>query len=118
MNGGGNQTALVWSDADENQVYQLTASLYDEASGTWSSKVLLSDSEESIFRPSGYYNADGEMEVLYRKGSTIGAGKLYAMQLAPKPDVEIVDAYIEDSTEIPGERTVIYTVVRNLGTER
>lgn len=118
VNGGGNQTALVWSDADENQVYQLTASLYDEASGTWSSKVLLSDSEESIFRPSGYYNADGEMEVLYRKGSTIGAGKLYAMQLAPKPDVEIVDAYIEDSTEIPGERTVIYTVVRNLGTEK
>ena len=118
VNGGGNQTALVWSDADENQVYQLTASLYDEASGTWSSKVLLSDSEESIFRPSGYYNADGEMEVLYRKGSTIGAGKLYAMQLAPKPDVEIVDAYIEDGTEIPGERTVIYTVVRNLGTEK
>ena len=118
VNGGGNQTALVWSDVDENQVYQLTASLYDEASGTWSSKVLLSDSEESIFRPSGYYNAEGEMEVLYRKGSTIGAGKLYAMQLAPKPDVEIVDAYIEDGTEIPGERTVIYTVVRNLGTEK
>ena len=118
VNGGGNQTALVWSDADENQVYQLTASLYDEASGTWSSKVLLSDSEESIFRPSGYYNAEEEMEVLYRKGSTIGAGRLYAMQLAPKPDVEIVDAYIEDGTEIPGERTVIYTVVRNLGTEK
>ena len=118
VNGEGNQTALVWSGVDENQVYQLTASLYDEASGTWSSKVLLSNSEESIFRPSGYYNASGEMEVLYRKGSTIGEGKLYTMQLTPKPDVEIVDAYIKDGTEIPGERTTIYTVVRNLGAEK
>ncbi|MEY8427503.1 DUF6273 domain-containing protein [Lachnospiraceae bacterium 46-15] len=118
VNGEGNQTALVWSSVDENQVYQLTASLYDEASGTWSSKVLLSDSGESIFRPNGYYNADGEMEVLYRKGSSIGAGKLYAMQLTPKPDVEIVDAYIKDGTEIPGENTTIYAVVRNLGTEK
>ncbi len=118
VNGEGNQTALVWSSVDENQVYQLTASLYDEMSGRWSSKVLLSDSGESIFRPSGYYNADGEMEVLYRKGSAIGAGKLYAMQLAPKPDIEIVDAYIKDGTEIPGENTTIYAVVRNLGTEK
>ncbi len=118
VNGEGNQTALVWSSVDENQVYQLTASLYDEMSGRWSSKVLISDSGESIFRPSGYYNADGEMEVLYRKGSAIGAGKLYAMQLAPKPDIEIVDAYIKDGTEIPGENTTIYAVVRNLGTEK
>lgn len=57
------------------------------------------------------------MEFLYRKGDTSKAGSLYALQVAQAPDLEIVNAYIEDGTEIPGETTKVFAGVRNLGTK-
>ncbi len=118
VNGDNKETAIVWSGVDKEQVYQLAACLYDSTSGKWSRQVILSDSEENIFRPSGYYNADGTMEFLYRKGDTAKKGSLYALQVAQAPDLEIVDAYIKDGTEIPGKTTKVYIGVRNPGTKK
>ncbi len=117
VNGAGDQTAVVWSGVDKNGVYQLTSCLYDEAEEKWSSQVVLSDSTENIFRPSGYFNENGDMEFIYRKGSTIAAGELYALQVPQAPDLEIVDAYLADGTEVPGKKTTVYVGVRNLGTK-
>ena len=118
INGKNKETAVVWSSADEDSVYQLTASIYDEDSGRWSSRVVLSDSKENIFRPRGYFNADGDMEFLYRKGSTVNKGSLYALQVSQAPDLEIIDAYIKDGTAKPGKNTKVYVAVRNSGTEK
>lgn len=118
VNGENNETAIVWSGADEDSVYQLTAYIYDEDSDRWSRQVVLSDSEENIFRPSGYFNADGDMEFIYRKGSTVDKGSLYTLQVSQTPDLEIVDAYIKDGTAIPGKETQVYVAVRNLGTSK
>ena len=118
VNGENKETAIVCSGVDKEQVYQLTACLYDSASGKWSRQVILSDSEENIFRPSGYYNADGTMEFLYRKGDTTRQGSLYTLQVAQAPDLEIVDAYIKDGTEIPGKTIKVFIGVRNLGTKK
>lgn len=79
---------------------------------------MLSDSEENIFRPSGYFNADGDMEFLYRKGSTVDIGSLYTLQVSQAPDLEIIDAYIKDGTAVPGKETKVYVAVRNLGTKK
>lgn len=117
VNGANQNTALVWSGVDETGVYQLTACILDEAS-KWSSPVAVSDSEENIFRPSGYFNSDGDMEFLYRKGDTTSAGSLYALQAAQAPDLQILDAYMEDGAEIPGQSAKVFVGVRNLGTEK
>lgn len=118
VNGTNQNTALVWSGVDETGVYQLTACILDEASGKWSSPVAVSDSAENIFRPSGYFNSDGDMEFLYRKGDTASAGSLYALQAAKAPDLQILDAYMEDGAEIPGQSAKVFVGVRNLGTEK
>lgn len=118
VNGEGQETAIAWSQVDENNVYQLAACLYDAASGKWSKQVMVSDSGKNIFRPSGYFNANGDMEFLYRKGSTIKAGELYALQVAQAPDLEIVNAYIEDGTEKAGQKTKVHVGVRNNGTKK
>lgn len=118
VNGANQNTALVWSSVDDTDVYQLTACILDEASGKWSSPVAVSDSEENIFRPSGYFNSDGDMEFLYRKGDTASAGSLYALQAAQAPDLQILDAYMEDGAEIPGQSAKVFVGVRNLGTEK
>ncbi len=117
VNGENGETALVWFGVDENAVYQLTACLYDGDSGKWSRQVVLSDSEKNIFRASGYFNGSGDMEFLYRKGSTIGEGSLYALQVSQAPDIQIVDAYMKDGTEIPGEMTKVFVGVKNTGTK-
>ncbi len=118
VNGENKETAIVWSGVDEDSVYQLTACIYDEGSDRWSRQVVLSDSEENIFRPSGYFNADGDMEFLYRKGSTVDKGSLYTLQVNQAPDLEIIDVYIKDGTAIPGKETKVYVAVRNLGTKK
>lgn len=118
VNGENKETAIVWSSADEDSVYQLTACIYDEDLDRWSRQVVLSDSEENIFRPSGYFNADGDMEFLYRKGSTVDKGSLYTLQVSQAPDLEIIDAYIKDGTAIPSKETKVYVAVRNLGTSK
>ena len=117
INGENRETALVWSGIDENQIYQLTACIYDTVSGKWSHQVMVSDSDENIFRPSGYFNADGNMEFLYRKGKTTEAGSLYALQVTQAPDLQLVNAYIEDGTEVPGQKTTVFVGVKNLGTK-
>lgn len=117
VNGENKETAIVWSSADEDSVYQLTARIYDD-SDRWSRQVVLSDSKENIFRPSGYFNADGDMEFLYRKGSTVDKGSLYTLQVSQAPDLEIIDAYIKDGTAVPGKETKVYVAVRNLGTSK
>ena len=118
VNGENKETAIVWSGVDEDSVYQLTACIYDEDSDRWSHQVVLSDSKENIFRPSGYFNEDGDMEFLYRKGSTVDKGSLYTLQVSQAPDLEIIDAYIKDGTAIPGKDTKVYVAVRNLGTKK
>lgn len=118
INGDKNETALVWSSVDENKIYQLTACILDIASGKWSRKVVLTNSEENIFRPSGYFNRDGNMEFLYRKGNMVGEGSLYALQAVQAPDVQVVNAYIKDGTEVPGKKTTVFVGVRNLGTKK
>ncbi len=116
VNGENNETAVVWSCVDENSVYQLVASILDKESGNWSRQVVLSGSKEDIFRPSGYFNKDGDMEFIYRKGNTAEPGSLYTLQVKQTPDLQLVNAYIEDGTEVPGKTTKVFAGVRNLGT--
>lgn len=118
VNGENKETAIVWSGVDEDSVYQLTACICDDDSDKWSRQVVLSDSEENIFRPSGYFNPDGDMEFLYRKGSIVDKGSLYTLQVRQAPDLEIMDAYIKDGTAVPDKDTKVYVVVRNLGTKK
>ncbi len=116
INGEKGEAAIIWPEADDDQTYQLAGCLYDAQSGKWTRQVFLSDSNKDIFRPDGYFNADGDMEFLYRKGSTAGPGEICSLQVVKAPDLEVVNAYIEDGTEIPGENTKVYVGVRNLGT--
>ena len=118
VNGEGKKDAIVWSAADESGIYQLAACMYDEASGEWSRQVLVSDSEDDIFRPSGYYNEDGEMELIYRKGSRTDVGRLYCLQVDRKPDIQVENAYISDGGEEAGETTKVYVGVCNKGTKK
>ena len=112
------KTAIVYSSAQEDGTYQLSALLYDEDRNVWTTQVILTDSGEDIFRASGYFNEQGDMEFIYRKGSTADTGALYALQAETAPDVEIVNAYLEDGTEVPGQNTTLYVGVRNNGTEK
>ena len=112
------KTAIVYSSAQEDGTYQLSALLYDEDRNVWTSQVVLTDSGEDIFRASGYFNEQGDMEFIYRKGSTADTGALYALQAETAPDAEIVNAYLEDGTEVPGQNTTLYVGVRNNGTEK
>ena len=118
VNGEGKKDAIVWSAADESGIYQLAACMYDEASGEWSRQVLVSDSEDDIFRPSGYYNEDGEMELIYRKGSRTDVGRLYCLQVDRKPDIQVENAYISDGGEEAGKTTKVYVGVCNKGTKK
>ncbi len=112
------KTAIVYSSAQEDGTYQLSALLYDEDRNVWTTQVILTDSGEDIFRANGYFNEQGDMEFIYRKGSTADTGALYALRAETAPDVEIVNAYLEDGTEVPGQNTTLYVGVRNNGTEK
>ena len=111
-------TAIAYSTANEDGTYQLSVCIYDSADNKWNSQVILTDSAQNIFRASGYYNKDGSMEFMYRKGSTIDSGSLYTLQADAQPDAQIVDAYFKDGTEVAGQTTTMYVVVKNKGIKK
>ena len=111
-------TAIAYSTANEDGTYQLSVCIYDSADNKWNSQVILTDSAQNIFRASGYYNKDGSMEFMYRKGSTIDSGSLYTLQADAQPDAQIVDAYLKDGTEVAGQTTKMYVVVKNKGIKK
>lgn len=112
----GKQAAVLWTAADDNGKKQLEGIMYNSAEKAWTKKVMLSDTDASIYNPAGLIDSKGKLELVYKKSGADSTDLCY-YQKEKSPDLSVENTYADETKIIAGKTSTVRVEVKNNGDE-
>ena len=117
ISGKENQMAVVWTASDEEGHRQIEGALYDADGQKWGNSVQISDTDADVYHPQGIFDADGNLQFLYKKTGTEQTD-LCVLTAEKAVNLKLENAYCDETALEAGSTGKVSVLVKNTGTRK